>query len=285
MISNVRYTRAAAPLFNTTAQPTGTTGTPTATSPTSAGPTAPAGAAQPPVGSAEPSQPRGTLPTNKQMMGRDEFLRLFVAQLKNQDPINPMDGKDLSAQLAQFSTVEQLISMNKTLETQAKADEELKAALEALGAAEAERAEELAQLIEGQMATGMVGKVGVTNGNMAFVDKDGRGTIMIDAQGKTGLGRVTVTNAKGETVGTVPLGKVTGGQQAFDLGDFTWDPKLEPGQYSYKVEVSSNDGPYTAVKTYSAGRITGMKYDRGTPVLLLGDTLQVPLSQLIQLRN
>ena len=243
------------------------------------------GAAQPPMGSAEPSQPRGALPTKPQSMGRDEFLRLFVAQLKNQDPINPMDGKDLSAQLAQFSTVEQLISMNKTLEAQADSNEKVTAAIEALGTAEAERANELASLIEGQMAMGMVGKIGVTTGNTAFVDKDGRGPIMFDAQGKSGQGRVTVTNAKGETVGTASLGTVTGGQQSVDLGDLKFEPALPPGQYSYKVEVSSTNGPYTAVKTYSAGRITGMKYDRGSPVLLLGDALQVPMSQLIQLRS
>lgn len=135
------------------------------------------------------------------------------------------------------------------------------------------------------MAMGMVGKVGVTTGNTAFVDREGRGTIMFDTQGKTGQGRVTVTNAKGEVVGTRPLGPVTAGQQSIDLGDVKFEPALPAGQYSYKVEVSSNEGPYTAVKTYSAGRITGMKYDRGTPVLLLGDTLQVPMSQLIQLRS
>lgn len=284
MISNVRYTRAAAPLFNTTTAPTSTTGTPGATPPTATAPTAPAGAAQPPKGAAEPSQPRGALPTNKQMMGRDEFLRLFVAQLKNQDPINPMDGKDLSAQLAQFSTVEQLISMNKSLEAQAKADSELKAAVEALGTAQSERADELAQLIEGQMAAGMVGKIGVTTGNTAFVDAAGRGTIAIDAQGRTGEGRVTVTNARGEKVGTASLGQLTGGQQVFDLGDCRFQPSLPPGEYTYTVDVVGG-GSTSPIKTYTAGRITGMKYDRGTPILFLGDRLQLPMAQLIQLRG
>jgi flagellar basal-body rod modification protein FlgD len=243
------------------------------------------GAARPPVGSAEPSQPRGALPTNKQMMGRDEFLRLFVAQLKNQDPINPMDGKDLSAQLAQFSTVEQLISMNKTLETQAKADEELKTAIEALGTEQSARADELASLIEGQMAMGTVGKIGVTTGNTAFVDQDGKGSIVIDTQGKSGPGRVTMTNAKGEVVATAKIDDVKAGQQSFDLGALSWDPKLPPGQYSYKFEVADAKGAYAAVKTYTTGRITGMKYDNGSPILILGDTMTLPMSQLIQIRS
>lgn len=53
-------------------------------------------------------------------MGKDEFVKLLVAQMSNQDPLNPMDGKDLAVQLAQFSNVEQLLNIN------AKMDEILK---------------------------------------------------------------------------------------------------------------------------------------------------------------
>jgi flagellar basal-body rod modification protein FlgD len=49
-------------------------------------------------------------------MGKDEFVKLLITQMKNQDPMNPMDGKDLAAQLAQFSSVEQLISINAKLD-------------------------------------------------------------------------------------------------------------------------------------------------------------------------
>ncbi|MDQ2889522.1 MAG: hypothetical protein M3R65_03065 [Gemmatimonadota bacterium] len=48
-------------------------------------------------------------------MGKDQFVHLLVTQMQNQDPLNPMDGKDLAAQLAQFSSVEQLINANTTL--------------------------------------------------------------------------------------------------------------------------------------------------------------------------
>jgi flagellar basal-body rod modification protein FlgD len=49
-------------------------------------------------------------------MGKDEFVKLLITQMKNQDPMNPMDGKDLAAQLAQFSSVEQLININTKLD-------------------------------------------------------------------------------------------------------------------------------------------------------------------------
>ena len=49
------------------------------------------------------------------VMGKDDFLQLLVTQLGNQDPLNPMDGKDFAAQLAQFSSVEQLMNIGDVL--------------------------------------------------------------------------------------------------------------------------------------------------------------------------
>lgn len=49
-------------------------------------------------------------------MGRDEFLMLFVAQLQHQDPLSPMDSAAFTAELAQFSQIEQMYNMNSTLE-------------------------------------------------------------------------------------------------------------------------------------------------------------------------
>lgn len=51
-------------------------------------------------------------------LGKDEFFKMLIAQLKNQDPLNPQDGAEFSAQLAQFTSLEQLTNLNKTLEAQ-----------------------------------------------------------------------------------------------------------------------------------------------------------------------
>jgi flagellar basal-body rod modification protein FlgD len=48
---------------------------------------------------------------------KDMFLKLLVAQLKNQDPTSPMDQKDMMAQMAQMTSVEQMTSMVETLRT------------------------------------------------------------------------------------------------------------------------------------------------------------------------
>ncbi|HDJ29118.1 MAG TPA: flagellar hook assembly protein FlgD, partial [Proteobacteria bacterium] len=46
-------------------------------------------------------------------LGQEQFLKLLIEQLKNQDPLNPMDSTDFTAQLAQFSSLEQLFGINK----------------------------------------------------------------------------------------------------------------------------------------------------------------------------
>ena len=75
-------------------------------------------ATTPPSAPAAPTAPTVTTPTDTTpggAMGKDQFLQLLVAQMKNQDPDSPMDGTQMAAQLAQFSTVEQLQNANDTL--------------------------------------------------------------------------------------------------------------------------------------------------------------------------
>jgi flagellar basal-body rod modification protein FlgD len=276
MISAVRNSLFSSPVFDTTTSGSGTTGNTSATPPA---------VAEPPKGPLEPSTPR-TLPTNPSAMGRDEFLKMLVAQLKNQDPLNPMDGKDMAAQLAQFSTVEQLVSMNKNIEAQTASADATAQALDALQKAQTEGTDALSQLIEGQMAVSTVGKIGVTSGNTVYVDKTGSGQLLIDTGTVTGGGRVTITDASGNVVGTKSVGAVKAGQSAFDTRDLGFDPPLPAGKYTYKFEVATDGGQqWQAVKTYSTGRITGLKYDQGNPVLIIGDSFSLPMSQLIQIRG
>ena len=71
----------------------------------------------PPLAPLAPTPERAAaIPSNpKGEMGKDAFLKLLVAQLRNQDPLSPSDGKEMAAQLAQFTSVEQLQAANDTL--------------------------------------------------------------------------------------------------------------------------------------------------------------------------
>lgn len=54
--------------------------------------------------------------TNNNTLGKDAFLKLLVTQLQNQDPLNPMQDREFIAQMATFSQLEQMITMNQSME-------------------------------------------------------------------------------------------------------------------------------------------------------------------------
>ena len=63
------------------------------------------------------STPVSTASTDASMVNEQTFLQLLVAQLENQDPLQPQDGSQFVAQLAQFSSLEQEVQMRQDLDT------------------------------------------------------------------------------------------------------------------------------------------------------------------------
>lgn len=59
------------------------------------------------------------VPSHKEQtdLGKDEFLKILIAQLNHQDPLNPMEDQDFIAQMAQFSSLEQMLSMNESIKS------------------------------------------------------------------------------------------------------------------------------------------------------------------------
>ena len=204
------------PLFNTTAAPQ-----------------APAEATPlPPIGSGRAND----------ALGRNEFLKLLVAQMKNQDPLNPMDGQEMAAQLAQFSQVEQLIEINEGMKAVSAGQEALGSALDGLSELTLAQGDAMARLLEQSMAINTVGRTGVVEGNQLFVDRDGNGAITIDAGTTSGSGRLRVVNSEGVTIATGGIGDIGTGIQSIELSDFGFDPPLPEGRYTFRFDVLDDNG-------------------------------------------
>ncbi len=124
------------------------------------------------TGLAQPSPPGHT--TREASLGKDAFMSLLLAELRNQDPLNPMDDTDFIAQLAQFNALEQLQDMNETLK-EFLALQELSQASALIGKTVS------GYTTNGQYWTGMVG---------AVVMRQGRAILQVDGQ-EMALNQVT----------------------------------------------------------------------------------------------
>ena len=136
--------------------------------------------------------------TGSSALGKDAFLQLLVTQLKNQNPLDPQDNTAFVAQLAQFSSLEGITTLNDTVNS-------LSGGL---------------QSSQALQASSLVGRSVIVQTNEAYVDpasgKPFNGTVVVkDADSKP---VITITDADGEVVRTLEMGSQKAGN-----ADFTWD--------------------------------------------------------------
>lgn len=195
-------------------------------------------------------------------MGKDEFLQLLVAQLKNQDPLNPADGQEFAAQLAQFSSVEQLMSINETLAGQSGSSGALLGAMNA------------------NAALSTIGRTVVAAGDFLVATEAQPAEATFDVGTGGGNAVLTVKDASGNVVATRELGHVAEGRHTVA---FTGGDALQPGEYNYSVSVKDADGNAVSVQTYTTARISGVSTD-ASGVTLTSGTLAIPFGSIIEVR-
>lgn len=198
----------------------------------------------------------------KSKLGKDEFLKMLVAQLRHQDPMNPMNSDDMAAQLAQFSSLEQLTNISEQLEAQAALHEGVIAS------------------IHDTTAMDVIGKSVLAAGDQVYVPGDGTGSVRVEVGGEGGLAMLRIYNASGTEVGRRDLGYVTAGRHKFDLGSA--GAGLEPGAYTYSIDVATPAGEVVPTQTLIEAAIDGVRYGKNGPVLTSGP-LRIPFRSILQI--
>ena len=192
----------------------------------------------------------------------NQFLNLLVTQLKNQDPLDPMDSAEFTNQLVQFASVEQQIQQNANLE-------------------------KLVQVQETSQLGSLVGYIDNTieaeGKYMPVEDSVGEFTYTLDANASS----VTLTiRDMGGTVVYFTDGNTQSGKHSF-----TWDGKdnygmpLDDGTYNVTVSAKNAQGESMEVMQTVLGRVSGLRMDGGTSYLQMGDDLEIDFDNVIAVKD
>ena len=182
-------------------------------------------------------------------LGRDAFLKMLIAQMTHQDPMNPMEGSDFSAQLAQFSSLEQLFHLNDTLEG-------LAASMESKGQ---------------ENVLDYIGKE-ITSKDNSLKLKDGQISSGLFTLKETSEVIISIYDDFNQEIMTQYPGELQAGTHQVD-----WDGRdrtgvsVSDGTYKFQVTAVTESGAHVPVKTEATGLVTGVTYDSGYSYLVVDD--------------
>src|SRR5574337_779988 len=195
-------------------------------------------------------------------LGKDAFMKLLVAQLRNQDPLNPLQGTDFIAQTAQFTSLEQLQQINQSL---------AKLTASSSGANNAS--------MDAALAAGYIGKVVTANGTAVDLGGGSPVTLSYSLPGAASV-TIQVSDLQGNTVRTLQLGAQPAGQGAVTFDGLGDDGRLLPsGRYLYKVVATDTAGGSIAGASTASGLVTGLDFEGTQPFLVVNGS-QIPLSAI-----
>lgn len=185
----------------------------------------------------------------------DRFLKLLVAQMNNQDPLNPMDNAAVTSQLAQINTVKGIDALNGSVK----------------------KLLEQSQSAQTAQSMSLVGRNVLLDGNLMELPKEGsaRGAFQLD--GPTATVRIEVLDASGKVVDSRSMNNQPAGLQ-----QFVWDGKagsLSPGEYALQV-TAINGSQQSAVRTFSAVTVQAVQPGVSGAQLNLGSFGNRPMSDV-----
>jgi flagellar basal-body rod modification protein FlgD len=185
-----------------------------------------------------------TVKTQNDAGSEDRFLKLLVAQMQNQDPLNPMDNAQVTSQMAQIQSVNGLATLNRSVE--------------GLGS-------QFAQMSALQGAS-LVGRDVIVPGNRLVTNDEDLVQGGFELNGAADSVKVEVLNAGGHVIDTVELGAQSAGRHGFE-----WTPPAG-------VDPATGDR-FRVVAKNGAANVgnTALMRDRVDAVVAGGDTLTLEL--------
>ncbi|ARS54082.1 flagellar hook assembly protein FlgD [Kushneria konosiri] len=182
----------------------------------------------------------------------EEFMSLLVAQLNNQDPLNPMENAEFTSQIAQINTVSGIDKLNDTLSSitgQIDASQKLQ-------------------------ASAMVGRGVLVEGNRIQVGKDTVLPFGIELDDDAAKVTATITDGSGRTINQYDLGAIKAGVQSF-----SWDgtdeskARVEDGTYQVTIAATDASGRAVASRPLQYGYVSGVMTSNNTTKLDLGPNM------------
>lgn len=200
----------------------------------------------------------------KKALGKEDFLRLLVTQMQFQDPLKPMEHTEFTAQLAQFSSLDQLFAINNGLKGLS----------------------DIQDGINRMHSVNFIGKEVRASGNKVYIGEDTPSTkigyyLNRDMSGIT----VRIFDKDGRAVRTIELGPQ-------DAGDHTavWDGRdnlggvLSPGEYTFSVTAENLEGKEMDMLTNITGVVTGISFEESIPYLMVGG-IRVPVAYITEVKG
>ncbi|HYL17131.1 MAG TPA: flagellar hook assembly protein FlgD [Burkholderiales bacterium] len=176
---------------------------------------------------------------------QDQFLKLLITQMQNQDPLNPLDNSQVTSQLAQISTVTGIDKLNTTItgmNTSMVASQSLQ-------------------------ASALIGKGIVAPGDSLLLSNS-QAVGGVQFQAPVDQAAITITNAAGQVVKTINLGAQQAGTQTFSWdGSTDTGGKAADGNYTFTVSALQGGQKVTTAATLGYGLVQS--------VTLGGDQLQL----------
>ena len=192
-------------------------------------------------------------------LGRDAFLSLLIKQLENQDPLSPMEDHEFVAQLATFSSLEQLENINGNLQASLLMN----------------------QSVNNSLATNLIGKEILADGTHLSLGESGTASLQVGVDSEAEVS-VLIRDQHGNLVKRIAAGTMAAGDHPI-----VWDgttqagTRAAPGTYTVEVVAADQDGNPVKSKLSIRALVTGVRFEGGSGFLMLGDQ-SIPLSSVME---